>query len=297
MNIISVHVNQTNEYISCSTKEGFIIIRINPFNLIKKQAFGGSLYISYLLYSSNIMLLVGGIQSPVALDGPKVLTVWDMENEQIIKQVQFNHHIHDICSTLKYIVIQFHNYIEVMDLNTLQKVYYFSTSLYSPLSFTSFNNNSILCFCSPNTGELQIWKKKILAKFKASTSKCHGIIFNNKCTIFSICTDNHIKLFSTDSLLLISEININHTNNAIKNFRCNNDCKYSLIHYSNNNIVIYNTFSLEMWNIYIPDVVFLNFLSLNNNYPRIYILTKNYLSILQLEKDKKFSLLFKNSLI
>jgi len=76
------------------------------------------------------------------------------------------------------------------------------------------------------------------------------------------------------------------------------DCKYSLIHYSNNNIVIQNMLSLEIWNIYIPDVIFVNFLSKGNHvHPNIYILTKNYLSILQLEKEQKISLLFKNSLI
>jgi len=218
MNIISAHVNQTNEYISCSTNDGFIIIKINPFHLIKKKSFGGSLSIAYLLFSSNIMFLAGGIQTPVALYGPKVLTCWDMENEKIIRQLHFNHHIHNIISTLKYIVIQFHNYIEVMDLNTLQKVYYFPTYLYSSVSFKSFNNNSVLCFCSPNKGELQIWKKKILAKFQASISKCHGIVFNKSCTIFSICTDNHIKLFNAESLLLINEINIHHANYTIKKF-------------------------------------------------------------------------------
>ena len=202
MNIIKSCENHTNNYISCATSDGFCIIKLNPFKIIKKQSFKGSLSIASLLYSSNIMLLVGGLLKPAALFGPKFLTVWDMKKEKIIKQIEFNHHIHDTCSTLKYIVIQFHNYIHILNLNTLDIIYYFSTSLYSSLSFKSYNNNSVLCFSSLKQGQLQIWKKKLLAKFQASTTNCHGIVVNKKCTEFSICTDNHIKIFNVESLLL-----------------------------------------------------------------------------------------------
>ena len=277
--ILKINSNQTNEYISCATDYGYKIFRIEPFSIVHEHNFHGSLSVVSMLYSSNILFIAGGVRNPVALNGPNTFTIWDMEKTQILKTIEYTNNIFNIFSTLKYIVLQFHDYLTILNLNTLQEIYTFSTIIYCPLSIQSFNNTSILSWGSQNKGEIQIWKKKVLIKFQASSSKCHGIHINSSCSKILICSENHIKIYNSRNLFIINEIDIDHDSQRIKSFLCDNNGDNVLIYYYNENICIYNIETNNKWTLYIPNILSVGFINSSIMFPRLYIITTNELSI------------------
>lgn len=282
-NILHVNVNQTLDYLSCATVSGFEIYQIQPFTKKLEHSFDGSLSLTHMLYSTNILVCVGGMFTP-AYRNSKHIFIWDMKECKIVNYYLCCQPVSSIIVSHRHIIIGYQDHIEIVNLNTCESITKYRTNLQPVSKSRVFNNNSILAFSSKKTGSLRLWRKKKIVEFKSHMSRIIDIHITQECDNIITVSNKHIKRYSIESLSLLHCISIEHYDSIFLTSEIDLIGRFILLRYKNAHIHIFDTMSDDVWTMYFPDIIYSVLLS-SKTYPKIFILTKTETKILQL-RDK-----------
>ena len=273
--ILNVCINQTFDYISCATTSGYEIYQIKPFNKKHEYNFNGSLSLTHMLYSTNIIVCVGGIHVPTYKNS-KSIFIWDMNTKEQINSYLCCQPISSILINHRHIIINYQDHIEILSLNTCKSLTKFKTCMSPSSACKVYNNVSLLAFTSYKEGNVRLWKKNTIIELKVHDSSIVDIHLSVKCDTLVTISHNHIKTYDIESLKLIHCITINQLQSNLKYSIIDEQCEYILLYFTNELMHIFEIKSGMFWNLFIENVLFAFFLTKQHkNYPKICVLKKD----------------------
>jgi len=290
--ILDVCLNQTFNYISCATTSGFLIYQIDPFIEKKCSPFDGSLSLTHMLYTTNIVVCVGGHHVPTYKNS-KYLFIWDMKDNIEICHRYCCQPIQSIQVTLSHVTVNYQDHIEVLNMNNLESITRFGTCMFPVSKSRMYNNQSLMVYTTEKKGEIRIWKKKSMVKFKSHISKILDIHINVKCNQIITISQKHIKWYSVPEYDLEKCISIEHYESTVKRTMVDSGGQYILIEYKDAHMIIIDKNTDMIWTIYIPDILFSSILLKGRGLPRIFVLTKTETCVLQLRQNRMLSCISK----
>ena len=272
--ILHVAVNQTFDYISCATTKGYEIYQINPFNKKREYNFKGSLSLTTMLYSTNIIVCVGGIHMPIYKNS-KTIIVWDMNVKEEIHSYLCCQPISTICVTHRHIIVNYQDHIEVLSLNTCKSLITFKTCMFPKSVCKVYNNVSLLAFTSYKKGKIRLWKKSTVIELQAHDSTIIDIHLSVQGDKIITVSNNHIKIYDVETLKLYNCIDINMLNSNLIHSTVDMYCKYMLLYHKNGLLHIFDLKTSNVWNLYIENILYsVILLKQKSKYPKVYIFTK-----------------------
>lgn len=288
--ILHVQENQTRNYLSCATQVGYEIYQIQPFIKRDFHVFNASLSFAHMLYSTNILVCVGGSYTP-AFKNSKYIFVWDMKTKNQLNYYLCCQPINALHVTHRHIIVRYQDHIEVLNLNTCTSITRHNTNINPVSACEVYNNSTMLAFSAKKSGVLRFWKKNKIVEFKSHISKIIAIHISIQCDYIITVSNKHIKKYSVETLALLHCVSIDHYESLCINSSLGTHSNFILLHYRNAHIIIFEISTGDVWTMYFPDIIYSVLLSSKSIYPKACIVTRTEMKMLQLRKNGILTLL------
>ena len=290
--ILHANVNQTYEFVAFATTKGYSIFSLLPWEEKDSYDFGGSLLQVHMLYTTNILVGVGGNTLPVAQGGDRVLFVWDMKRRTNLHTIQRQDPITDVSVTMRYICISVAKSVEIISMNTCVPLFSFPGAYSSPIDIRAYTENSLLCFQDTKKGHMCIWHNDQLVHLRTHKSAIKQCQITKDCLhIYTFSEESmHIKGFSVrDDFKEIACIDVPDKCSAVRSWFISSCGLFSFVHYTNHHVVVLH--KKYCWECFTPNIIFCTFLESTEKYPIILMRTKERLFTLQLRHNNCFAII------